>query len=71
MEWLVWIGSAMSMLGLVGIIYSIVAVMKARKAGLDDAALRARLSKILPVNIGSLLFSILGLMLVVLGIVFG
>jgi len=69
MEWLVWIGAAISMIGLVGIVYSIVAVSSARKAGLDDDALRVKLTSILPINIGSLLFSILGLMMVVFGVV--
>jgi hypothetical protein len=68
MEWMVWTGAAISMIGLVGIVYSIVAVSSARKAGLDDDALRAKLTSILPINIGSLLFSILGLMMVVLGV---
>lgn len=72
MEWLVWIGTAMSTVGLVGIVYSIVAVRAAKKAHLnDDDALRAKLTSILPINIGSLLFSILGLMLVVTGILLG
>lgn len=71
MGWLVWIGAAISTIGLVGIIYSIVAVTSAKKADLDDDALRARLTKILPINIGSLLFSILGLMMVVTGILLG
>jgi len=71
MEWLIWIGAAMSTAGLVGIVYSIVAVTAAKKANLDDDALRARLTAILPINIGSLLLSILGLMLVVVGIFLG
>ncbi|MFT4917225.1 MAG: hypothetical protein ACI9ND_001359 [Yoonia sp.] len=71
MEWLVWIGASLSTIGLVGIIYSIVAVTSAKRAGLDDDALRARLTKILPVNIGSLLVSILGLMMVVVGVILG
>lgn len=71
MEWLVWIGAAISTIGLVGIVYSIVAVTSAKKAGLDDDALRAKLTTILPINIGSLLFSILGLMMVVTGILLG
>ncbi|MDE0850205.1 hypothetical protein [Yoonia sp.] len=71
MEWLVWIGASLSTIGLVGIIYSIVAVTSAKRAGLDDDVLRARLTKILPVNIGSLLVSILGLMMVVVGVLLG
>ncbi|MBB5722868.1 hypothetical protein FHS72_002498 [Loktanella ponticola] len=69
MEWMVWTGAAISMIGLVGIVYSIVAVSSARKAGLDDDALRLKLTAIFPINIGSLLFSILGLMMVVFGVV--
>lgn len=71
MDWLVWIGAAISTIGLVGIVYSIVAVTSAKKANMDDDALRARLQAILPINIGSLLFSILGLMMVVTGILLG
>lgn len=71
MDWLVWIGAAISTIGLVGIVYSIVAVTSAKKAKMDDDALRARLQTILPINIGSLLFSILGLMMVVTGILLG
>jgi hypothetical protein len=38
-------------------------------AGLDDAALRARLNRVLPVNVGALLLSMLGLMSVVVGVI--
>lgn len=69
MEWLVWIGAAISALGLVGIIYSIVLVTKAKRAGLDDDALRQKLGKVLPLNIGALLMSMLGLMMVVVGVI--
>jgi len=71
MDLLVWIGAAISALGLVGIIYSIVAVAKARKAGLDDDALRARISRILPINLGSLFLSVIGLMMVIIGVALG
>ncbi|MEJ6398499.1 hypothetical protein [Yoonia sp. 208BN28-4] len=68
MDALIWTGAALTLLGFAGIIYSIVAVTRARRAGLDDDALRARLSRILPVNLGALLLSVLGLMTVVMGI---
>lgn len=69
MEWLVWIGAGISTIGLVGIVYSIVAVTSAKRAGLDDTALREKLGKILPLNIGALLLSMLGLMMVVVGVI--
>jgi len=71
MDLLVWIGAVISAIGLVGIIYSIVAVAMARKAGLADEELRARVSRILPINLGSLFLSVIGLMMVVVGVLLG
>ena len=66
---LIWIGAALSVLGMIGIVASIVMVARAKKAKLDDAEMRARISKILPVNMGALFVSTIGLMMVILGIV--
>lgn len=68
MEMLVWIGALVSLLGLAGLIWCIVTVWKARKAGLDDDALRAKLQQVVPMNTGALFLSMTGLMLVVVGI---
>ena len=70
MDVLIWIGTAVALLGLVGIVWSGAIAMQARRAGLDDAALRARLQRALPINLGALLLSILGCLLVILGVVF-
>lgn len=69
MEWLVWIGAGCTVVGLLGVIYSIIAVRAARKAASDDDSLRASLQKILPLNIGALFLSMLGLMMVVVGVI--
>ena len=69
MEILIWIGAAVTVLGFVGVVWSIVLVLRARRAGLDEAGMRQRLQRALPINVGALLLSVLGLMLVVLGIV--
>ena len=71
MEYVVWGGAALSMLGLVGIIYSIVAVSRAKKAGLSDDELRTRIGYILPLNLGALFVSMIGLMAVIIGILLG
>lgn len=71
MDWLIWTGAAISLIGLAGIVWCIVAILRARRAGLDDEALRARLAALVPVNLGAVLFSILGLLLVVAGILLG
>ncbi|NDV00917.1 hypothetical protein [Pseudoroseicyclus tamaricis] len=66
---LVWIGAAMAVIGLAGILYSLVRALGARRAKLDDEAMRARLQPLVPINIGAFLFSFLGLCLVVVGVV--
>ena len=65
---LIWIGAAISILGLTGILYSIVAVTRAKRAKLSDEELRARVAKVIPINMGALFLSVLGLMMVIVGI---
>lgn len=70
MDIVIWAGAAVSLVGLVGILYCALRVAQAKKAGLDDAALRAQLRGIVAMNLGALFVSVIGLMLVVLGITF-
>lgn len=71
MEWLIWIGAALSLAGLAGLVWCILAVMRARRRNLEDAELRAVVQRMVPLNMGALLGSVLGLMLVILGIFLG
>jgi uncharacterized membrane protein len=68
MDMLIWLGAAVTLAGLALLIWCILRVMRARRAGLSDDELRAALQKILPINTGALFLSVIGLMLVVLGI---
>lgn len=68
MQIVIWSGAALSFAGLIGLVYCIVAAMKIRKSAQDDEALRAKLQRLIPVNFGSLLLSILGLCVVITGI---
>jgi len=68
MEILVYLGAVVTLAGLAGLIYCIVFVLKAKRAGLEDAALKARLQRITALNLGALFLSVLGLMMVVMGI---
>lgn len=70
MENLVWLGALVSMIGLIGLVWCIVVVWKARKAGLSDDELKASIQRVVPLNTGALFLSVLGLMMVVLGIAF-
>ncbi|KIC37210.1 hypothetical protein [Leisingera sp. ANG-M7] len=68
---IVWTGAAVSVAGLLGLIWCIIKVARARRQKLDDEALRAVVQSVLPYNLGALLLSVLGLMLVMVGIFFG
>lgn len=70
MEWLVWIGTAISLVGLAGLILSIIRVARLKKQGLSDDDLRAAVQKVMPLNLGSLFLSVIGLMVVMVGISF-
>ena len=71
MEILIWLGAGISLVGLAGLVWCIVQVWKARRAGLSDEELRAAVQKVVPLNSGALFMSVIGLMLVVLGIALG
>tara|TARA_B100000497_G_C7646934_1_gene389015 strand:- start:1103 stop:1315 length:213 start_codon:yes stop_codon:yes gene_type:complete len=69
MELLIWIGSILSILGLVGLFWCIKTVLKAKKNATSDEQLRESLQKIVPLNMAALFLSAIGLMIVVLGII--
>jgi hypothetical protein len=68
---LIWSGALLSLAGVGGLIWCITLALKARRAGLSDDAMRARLQKVVTLNMIALGVSALGLMLVVMGIVLG
>lgn len=65
---LIWGGASLSFIGLIGLVWCIVFVGRARRARLSDAEMRAKLKTALPMNLGALFLSFIGLMLVILGI---
>lgn len=69
MEILIWIGAGLTLLGVAALIWCIVLAMRARSSGLPDAEIKARLQKVIALNLGALLISGLGLMAVVVGII--
>jgi len=68
MEILIWIGSILSLLGLVGLLWCIKTVLRAKKTAVSDEELRMSLQKVVPFNMAALFLSAIGLMLVILGI---
>ncbi|MEM6305806.1 MAG: hypothetical protein AAF744_13895 [Pseudomonadota bacterium] len=71
MDWVIWTGTAISVLGLMGLISCILKVARAKRAKLDDEAMRATLGKIVPFNLAALFLSVIGLMIVIVGISLG
>lgn len=68
MDTLVYFGAFLAFLGLIGLGYCIVLVVKAKRTGLPDAELKARLQKVVALNLGAVLLSAFGLMMVVVGV---
>ena len=68
MELLIWIGSILSIFGLVGLFWCIKNVLKAKKLATSEDELRSSLQKAVPFNMASLFLCAIGLMLVILGI---
>ena len=58
-------------LGLAGLIWCILRVAKARRSGIDEEALRAVLQSTVALNLGALFMSVIGLMMVVIGVLLG
>lgn len=71
MENLIWIGAFVSLIGIAGLVWCIVIAARAKRAGLSDDELKARLQKVVAINLGALLVSAMGLMMVVTGIMLG
>ena len=69
MELLVWVGAAISAAGLSGLVWCIFAIARARRAGLSDDQMRARLRQAVTVNMAAFLTSVLGLILVIVGVI--
>jgi len=69
MELLILVGAVISVIGLVGIIYSILKGRSAKRDSTSDEELRAKIQSILPLNLGAFLVSVLGLMCVVIGVI--
>lgn len=69
MELLIWIGSGLSVLGILALLWCIKLVMGIKKRALSDDQARAAMQRVVVLNMGALAVSGLGLMLVVVGVI--
>ncbi len=68
MEWLIYVGAFLSVIGLAGLVLSIVKVVRLKGQNLNDEEMRDGVQKVMPLNLGSLFLSVIGLMTVTMGI---
>ena len=68
---LIWAGAALTVVGLVGLGYCILRAARAKRAGLDEAAMRTELQRVVVINLAAVGVSALGLAAVVTGILLG
>jgi hypothetical protein len=71
MQGLIWGGAALTLVGLIGLVYCILRAARAKRAGLDDATMRAELQRVVVINLAAVGLSALGLAAVVTGILLG
>jgi hypothetical protein len=71
MQMLVWAGAILTLLGVAGLVWCVLIAVRAKREGLSDADMKARLQNVVALNMGALAISALGLMCVVLGLAFG
>ena len=71
MSGIVLTGAALSLLGIIGLMLCIAKIVKAKRRSLSDENMRAELASLMPVNLGSLFLSAVGLMTVAIGIALG
>ena len=65
---LIWGGALLSVFGLIGLLFSMYKVAKAKKNNTSDQELRDSIKAAMPLNLASLFVSVLGLMSVTIGV---
>lgn len=71
MDIMIWTGAAISLAGVVGLFYCIAKAIQAKRAGLPDDEMKARLKSVVTLNLAALMVSALGLVCVIVGIMLG
>jgi len=68
---MIWAGATVTLIGVAGLIACVVYAIRLRRAALPEAAFRAGLKRGVLWNTAALFVSVIGLMLVILGIALG
>ena len=65
---LIWGGAVLSIIGLIGLLFSIYKVASAKRNIKSDKELRISIQAAMPLNLASLFLSVVGLMSVMIGV---
>ncbi|PLL13378.1 hypothetical protein C0V75_08330 [Tabrizicola sp. TH137] len=69
MDYVIWGGAALTMLGVAGLMWCVVLGVRAKRSGLPDAEVKAQLARVVAINLAALAISALGLMAVIFGVI--
>ncbi|ARO14948.1 hypothetical protein BVG79_01604 [Ketogulonicigenium robustum] len=69
MQTLIVAGAIVTVLGLAGIVWTLVTILGAKRRGLSPEALQNAIQKVAPINLGALFVSFLGLIMLVAGLI--
>ncbi len=71
MGWMILAGAALTLIGVIGLLWCVIAALRARRASLPEEQMRAKLQGLVAINFAALGISAIGLGLVVVGILLG
>ena len=69
MHFVIWGGAALTLVGILGLLWCIWIVLGIKRANLPDAEARAKMQRVVALNMGALAVSFLGLMAVLVGVI--
>lgn len=69
MDYLIWGGAVLTLVGVAGLVGCIVLAMRAKRSGLPDDQMKAALQRVVVLNLAALAVSAIGLMAVVVGVI--
>lgn len=69
MEVLIWIGTALTVAGILGLLWCVKLVLAIKKRNLPDPETKTAMQRVIALNMAALFISAIGLMMVVVGVI--
>lgn len=71
MHALIWSGAVLALIGVAGILYAALGAIALKRRTPDEAGMRKGMQRALIVNMAAFFVAMIGLMMVVVGVIFG